>query len=150
MADVRDLYQKTIIDHYHHPRNFLKIEGANRQAEGFNPLCGDRFQIYLRIENGVVADIGFTGTGCAISTASASMMTDALRGKTESEVRVLFEQFQQLVTGSVNSQADHDTLEGLAVFAGVREYPVRAKCAALAWHAMKDALEGNDEIAATE
>ena len=150
MADLRDLYQEVILDHHKKPRNFRKLENANRQAEGFNPLCGDRLSVFIQIENGVVKDIGFVGTGCAISTASASMMTESLKGKTETEAKAIFERFHQLVTNHSEAQPDPVTLGKLAVFSGVREYPVRVKCATLAWHTMRAALEEKKETVATE
>ncbi len=150
MSDLRDLYQELILDHHRRPRNFHKVEQSNRQADGFNPLCGDKLSVYLRIEDGIVRDAGFVGTGCAISTASASMMTESLKGKTEAEVEALFKRFHDLVTGNLPPDADLGGLGKLAVFAGVREYPVRVKCASLAWHTMHAALEGNKETVATE
>ena len=150
MADLRDLYQEVILDHHKKPRNFHKIEHANKQADGFNPLCGDKLSVYLQIEDGVIRDIGFIGAGCAISTASASMMTESLKGKTEAEAKVIFERFHQLVTDHSEPQPDPATMGKLAVFSGVREYPVRVKCATLAWHTMRAALEGREETVATE
>ncbi len=150
MADLRDLYQEVILDHHKKPRNFRKLEHANRQAEGFNPLCGDRVSVYVQIEDGIIRDIAFIGTGCAISTASASMMTDSLKGKTEAEAQALFERFHHLVTDPGESRPDPATMGKLAVFSGVREYPVRVKCATLAWHTMRAALEGREETVATE
>jgi len=150
MADLRDLYQEVILDHHKKPRNFHRLDHANRQADGYNPLCGDKLSVYMQIENGVVKDIGFIGTGCAISTASASMMTESLKGKTETEVKAIFERFHQLVTDHSESMPDPATMGKLAVFAGVREYPVRVKCATLAWHTMRAALEGQQETVATE
>ena len=150
MPDLRELYQQVILDHHKKPRNYHKLEKANRQADGFNPLCGDRISLYLEIEEGIIRDAGFVGTGCAISTASASMMTDSLKGKTVAEAEALFERFHKLLTG--NSDADLDTsgLGKLAVFSGVREYPVRIKCASLAWHTLRAALEGGKDTVATE
>jgi nitrogen fixation NifU-like protein len=150
MPDLRELYQEVILDHHRRPRNFRKLEQANRQADGFNPLCGDKVSVYLRIEDGVVRDVGFVGAGCAISTASASMMTESLKGKTEVEVESLFRRFHDLVTGHLPPDSDLAELGKLAVFAGVREYPVRVKCASLAWHTMRAALEGSKETVATE
>ena len=150
MADLRDLYQEVILDHHKKPRNFRKLDHANRQADGYNPLCGDKLSVYMQIEDGIVKDIGFLGTGCAISTASASMMTESLKGKTETEAKTIFERFHQLVTDHSEPQPDPATLGKLAVFSGVREYPVRVKCATLAWHTMRAALEGSKEIVATE
>ena len=150
MADLRDLYQEVILDHHKKPRNFHKLEHANRQADGYNPLCGDKISVFIQIENGVVKDIGFIGTGCAISTASASMMTESLKGKSETEARAIFKRFHHLVTNHSESAPDPALLGKLAVFSGVREYPVRVKCATLAWHTMRAALEGTKETVATE
>ena len=150
MPDLRELYQEVILDHHKRPRNFHKLDHANRQAVGFNPLCGDKVSVYVQVEDGVVRDAGFIGTGCAISTASASMMTESLKGKTEAEVEKLFKRFHDLVTGQLPPDADLAELGKLAVFAGVREYPVRVKCASLAWHTMHAALEGSKETVATE
>jgi nitrogen fixation NifU-like protein len=149
MSDLRELYQQVILDHHKKPRNFHKLPQGNRTAEGFNPLCGDRISLYLRIENGVVQEVGFEGSGCAISTASASMMTESLKGKTEAEVVRLFDRFHDLVTGK-SPAADADQLGKLAVFSGVRDYPVRVKCATLAWHTLRAALEQKQETVATE
>jgi len=150
MADLRDLYQEVILDHHKKPRNFHKLENANRRADGYNPLCGDKLSVYMQVENGVIRDIGFVGAGCAISTASASMMTESLKGKTEAEAKAVFERFHELVTNHSGSPPDPAALGKLAVFSGVREYPVRVKCATLAWHTMHAALEGNKETVATE
>jgi nitrogen fixation protein NifU and related proteins len=150
MADLKDLYQEAILDHNKKPRNFRKLERANRQAEGFNPLCGDKLSVSIQIENGIVIDIGYIGSGCAISIASASMMTESLKGKTEAEARKLFERFHQMVTYRANPQPDSDDLGMLSVFSGVREYPVRVKCATLAWHTMLAALDGEKATVVTE
>jgi nitrogen fixation NifU-like protein len=150
MADLRDLYQEVILDHHKKPRNFHKLEHANRQADGFNPLCGDKLSVYLEIDKGVITNIGFVGTGCAISTASASMMTESLKGKTVDEAKSIFDRFHQLVTDHTEPQPDPAALGKLAVFSGVREYPVRIKCATLAWHTMRAALDGRQETVATE
>jgi len=150
MADLRELYQEVILDHHRRPRNFRKLDGANRQAVGHNPLCGDKISLYLKIENGVVQEVGFQGSGCAISTASASMMTESLKGKTEAEIEGLFQRFHDLVTGKISSDAELAGLGKLAVFSGVREYPVRVKCASLCWHTMRAALERREETVATE
>jgi nitrogen fixation protein NifU and related proteins len=150
MSDLRDLYQEVILDHHRKPRNFHKLHHANKQADGYNPLCGDKISVYLQIENGIVKDIGFVGTGCAISTASASMMTESLKGKTEAEAKMIFERFHHLVTDHSESQPDPALLGKLVVFSGVREYPVRVKCATLAWHTLRAALEGRQETVATE
>jgi len=150
MADLRDLYQEVILDHHKKPRNFHKLEHANRQADGYNPLCGDKLSVFIQIEDGIVKDIGFVGAGCAISTASASMMTESLKGKTEAEAKAIFERFHHLVTNHSQPQPDPATLGKLAVFSGVREYPVRVKCATLAWHTMRAALDGSKDTVATE
>jgi nitrogen fixation NifU-like protein len=148
MSDLRELYQEVILDHHRKPRNFRRLEGANKSAEGYNPLCGDHIWLYVKVDNGVLQDIGFQGSGCAISTASASMMTESLKGKTESQAEALFERFHDLVTGK--QEAGATELGKLAVFAGVREYPVRVKCASLAWHTLRAALAERHEPVATE
>jgi nitrogen fixation NifU-like protein len=141
--DLRELYQEVILDHSKKPRNFRELPGANRSAEGHNPLCGDRTTIYLRVEDDVVRDASFQGSGCSISTASASMMTDALKGRTLAEAKALFERFHELVTADPSQAAAASAELGkLAVFAGVHEFPMRVKCASLAWHTMNAALEG--------
>jgi nitrogen fixation protein NifU and related proteins len=150
MSDLRDLYQEVILDHHKKPRNFHKLQQANRQADGYNPLCGDKLSVYIQIEDGIVKDIGFVGTGCAISTASASMMTESVKGRTETEARVIFEKFHQLVTDHSNAEPDISGIGKLAVFSGVREYPVRVKCATLAWHTMRAALDQVQVTVATE
>jgi nitrogen fixation NifU-like protein len=150
MSDLRDLYQEVILDHHKRPRNFHKLEGANRTAEGYNPLCGDRISLYLKVDQGVVREIAFVGAGCAISTASASMMTESLKGKTEAQAAALFERFHDLITGKEGGAATDLPLGKLAVFSGVREYPVRVKCATLAWHTLRAALEERRETVATE
>lgn len=145
---LRDLYQEVILDHGRHPRNHRHPPAANRQARGYNPLCGDQVTIYLQTDaEGRILDVAFEGRGCAISMASASMMTEVLRGKSEAEARLLFEDFHRLCTeeGFTLEQAeteDPDALERLQVLAGVRAFPVRVKCATLAWHAMASALDG--------
>ena len=150
MSELRSLYQEVILDHYKSPRNYKRLEGANRKAEGYNPLCGDHFIVYLRLEGDRIADVSFEGSGCAISKASASMMSTALKGKTREEATALFEKFHSLVTGELKPQGEKDGLGKLEVFAGVSEFPVRVKCASLAWHAMRSALEAKEEIVSTE
>jgi nitrogen fixation protein NifU and related proteins len=147
----RELYQEVILDHSKRPRNLREIAGATHRAEGYNPLCGDRATIFLTLEGDVVKDVAFVGAGCSISTASASMMTEMLRGKTRAEVEALFERFHALVTAAPD-QAAHNLAPGLgklAVFSGVCEFPARVKCASLAWHTMKAALVGEGQ-ASTE
>jgi len=148
MADLRDLYQDIILEHSKNPRNYRTIEAANRSAEGFNPLCGDHFTVYLQIGDGQIRDISFQGSGCAISKASASMMTQALKGKSMEQAEDLFQKFHHVVTGK--DGAPSEELGKLAAFAGVSEYPVRVKCATLAWHALRAALEGERHAVSTE
>lgn len=149
MSDLRDLYQELILDHNKRPRNFKKLEEANRTAEGYNPLCGDKVKVYARLEDGRVKDVSFEGSGCAISKASASVMTESLKGKTVAEVEALFKRFRDLVTGKDPSAPEAD-LGKLVVFSGVCEFPTRVKCATLAWHALAAALQGKDEAVSTE
>jgi len=151
MSDLRELYQTTILDHNKKPRNFCKPEGANREAEGWNPLCGDKVTVYLTVDDDdVVQEVGFQGSGCAISTASASMMTQVVKGKTLDQVLEAFERFHDLVAGPPSEETDLGALGKLSVFSGVREYPMRVKCATLAWHTLRSALRGDGEIAKTE
>ena len=148
MSELRELYQSLILDHNKRPRNFREPEQANRRAEGKNPLCGDEITVYLTVdEDDVVQDVAFQGTGCAISTASASLMTEAIKGKRCDEVRELFARFQGLVT---REKQDGAGLGKLVVFAGVREFPMRVKCATLPWHTVRSALAGSGEPVTTE
>lgn len=149
-SDLRDLYQEVILDHGKKPRNFRDLPEANRKAEGYNPLCGDRETVFLLLDGDVVRDVAFQGAGCAISTASASMMTEALKGKNRGEAEKLFERFHDLITGQTNAAADAPPLGKLEVFSGVREYPVRIKCATLPWHTMRSALNGAGQTISTE
>jgi nitrogen fixation NifU-like protein len=143
MNDLRELYQEVILDHSKRPRNRRAMEEASHRAVGHNPLCGDRATVFLHVEGDLVTDVSFEGSGCSISTASASMMTDALRGKTVAEARALFERFHELVTADPSRAATvAPELGKLAVFQGVHEFPMRVKCASLAWHTMKAALDG--------
>ena len=147
-ADLRDLYQEVVIDHGRRPRNFGPLPDATHQAEGFNPLCGDRLTLRLKMQDGVIADARFEGAGCAISTASASLMTEALKGRNETEAELLFAEFHNLLTGKTKPTAS--ALGKLEVLAGVREFPSRIKCATLAWHTMRAALkEGHGQEAVT-
>ena len=148
MAELRDLYQEVILEHSKRPRNYRTLEGATRTAEGFNPLCGDHFTIYVEVGDGCIRDISFQGSGCAISKASASMMTQAVKGKPTAEAEKLFADFHRVVTGKNSVKADE--LGKLAVFAGVSEFPVRVKCATLAWHALRAALHGEQQAVSTE
>ena len=150
--ELEELYQSVILDHNKTPRNFRRMEDATAHAEGRNPLCGDVYQIWLRLEGDRIADAAFQGQGCAISKASASMMTQAIKGKSVAEARSLFEQFHTMVTGDRDSAlgARHSALGKLEVFQGVRAFPIRVKCATLSWHAMKAALEGAHGQVTTE
>jgi nitrogen fixation protein NifU and related proteins len=150
VSDLRELYQDMILDHSKRPRNFRKLEAADRTAVGYNPLCGDRLTLYLDIEGDVVKDAAFQGAGCAISTASASMMTEMVKGKTVADVERLFEEFQQMVTAPPDLEMDVSELGKLQVFSGVREFPARVKCASLAWHTAHAAVTGQDEEVSTE
>jgi len=148
MSDLRELYQDVILEHSKAPRNYRQLATANHKAEGYNPLCGDHFTLYLDLKGDSIHDISFQGSGCAISKASASMMTQSVKGKTREEAERLFEQFHKLVTGQANgNQAD---LGKLAVFSGVSQFPVRVKCATLAWHTLQAAMEGKQEPVSTE
>jgi len=150
MLDLKDLYQEVIIDHNRSPRNFGKLDNADKILEGFNPLCGDHLKLYLNMEDGRIADIHFDGSGCAISVASASLMTEAMKGKTVSEAEAIFENFHELLTGD-ETRVDYDKLGKLAAIAGVREYPTRVKCATLCWHTLHTALNGEgDSMVTTE
>ncbi len=149
-GDLGDLYQEVILEHSKAPRNYRRPESANREAEGYNPLCGDRCSVFVDVEDDAIRDIGFQGSGCAISRASASMMTQVLKGKSKAEVAQLFEQFHRLVTGNEDAMAHASDLGKLAVFAGVSKFPARVKCATLAWHTLQSALEGKHEPVSTE
>jgi nitrogen fixation NifU-like protein len=148
MADLRDLYHDVILEHSKRPRNFRALEGASCSAEGFNPLCGDHFTVYLEVGDGHIRDISFQGSGCAISKASASMMTQALKGKSTEEAEAFFQKFHDVVTGK--NGVESEELGKLAAFAGVSEFPVRVKCATLAWHALRAALQGEQQAVSTE
>ena len=148
--ELKELYQQVILDHNKSPRNFRKMENASSQAEGYNPLCGDHIDVYVLVEDGIVKDISFNGEGCAISKASASVMTSMLKGKTKREAEKLFNKFHDLVTGKLGDDMDVDELGKLAVFAGVQEFPIRVKCASLAWHTLMSALEDKEKKVTTE
>ncbi|HLF82845.1 MAG TPA: SUF system NifU family Fe-S cluster assembly protein [Blastocatellia bacterium] len=149
MTDLRDLYQELILDHGRRPRNFRPLDGATRSAEGYNPLCGDKVKVYVKMDGDIVKDISFEGAGCAISTASASIMTETLKGKTRAEAEELYQTFHDLVTGR-QAQLDAPELGKLAVFSGVSEFPIRVKCATLSWHTLRAALNGQGELISTE
>jgi nitrogen fixation NifU-like protein len=151
MTELGDLYQEVILDHNRRPRNFHKMGEASRHAEGFNPLCGDRLTVYLELEGDVVRDVSFEGSGCAISKASASLMTESVKGRTLRSAETLFKSFHELVTGEAEgTSTTPNDLGKLVVFSGVRDFPVRVKCATLAWHTLRAALENRQEIATTE
>jgi nitrogen fixation protein NifU and related proteins len=143
MSDLTDLYQEVILDHNRRPRNFRVLEDATHQAEGYNPLCGDRLSLFLKLDGDVITDVGFQGSGCAISKASASLMTDSLKGTAVRDARALFERFHRMVTTPPDVEVED--LGKLSALAGVREFPVRVKCASLAWHTLKAALEHSDK-----
>jgi nitrogen fixation protein NifU and related proteins len=146
--EIADLYQELIVDHSRRPRNFGRLEHATQQAEGFNPLCGDKVKVYVDLENDIVRDVRFEGDGCAISRASASLMTESIKGKSKAEVERLFSRFRDLATGSGDTGAAD--LGKLAVFSGLRGFPTRVKCATLAWHTLRAALEENSGLVSTE
>jgi len=148
--ELRELYQQVILDHNKSPRNFRKIENPTQEADGHNPLCGDTIHVYLKVEDGIIKDVSFEGKGCAISKASASLMTSMIKGKTVKEAEELFEKFHALVTGKLGENPALDEFGKLAVFAGVQEFPVRVKFASLAWHTMDTALHQKDEPVSTE
>ena len=148
MSDLRELYQEVILDHHKHPRNFGPLPEGNQHARGNNPLCGDRIVVHLKVNNGVIQDVRFEGAGCAISRASASLMTDAVKGKPVDQAERLFEEFHKLVTTGVDEEVE-ESLGKLNVFCGVREFPSRVKCASLAWHTLHSAL-GDGKAASTE
>jgi nitrogen fixation NifU-like protein len=150
MSDLNSLYQDVILDHCKRPRNFRVLENANHSAVGYNPLCGDKVTIYVRLVDDRIADISFQGSGCAISTASASILTETLKGKTLAEAEALFQAFHNLVTGHPVESTQAPALGKLAVFSGVSQFPVRVKCASLAWHTLRSALEDKQAVASTE
>ena len=150
MSDSRALYEQVILDHNKKPRNFKKLEDADHSVEGFNPLCGDHFTIHLNLDGDVITEITFEGSGCAISKSSASVMTTILKGKTRAEAEALFERFHAMITDEPDAPVDEEALGKLRVFAGVREFPVRIKCATLAWHALHSALTSDDNAVSTE
>ena len=149
MSELSDLYQDTILEHNKNPRNFREIEGADRTADGNNPLCGDALRVYVDLEGDTVKDVAFKGSGCAISKASASMMTQTVKGKSKDEAEALFEEFHRMVTGGLDIETDENQLGRLKIFAGVIEFPARVKCASLSWHTLHAALHG-EEVVSTE
>jgi nitrogen fixation NifU-like protein len=146
MSELSDLYQQVILDHNKKPRNFRRLEEANRTAEGYNPLCGDQLVVYMQLEDETVKDISFEGSGCAISKAAASMMTQSIKGKTKQEAEKLFDEFHRMVTGQLDEEAEANNLGRLTIFSGVREFPARVKCASLSWHTMHAALNNEGTI----
>lgn len=149
MSELRALYQEIILEHNKKPRNFLKLPEANRKVEGYNPLCGDHYTLYLKLIDDTIVDISFEGSGCAISKASASVMTTLVKGRTKADAEKLFETFHQLVTGELKD-VSFETLGKMGAFAGVSEFPARVKCASLAWHTMHNALDSKADVVSTE
>lgn len=150
MSDLSELYQEVILDHNKSPRNFRKLEDANRMAEGYNPLCGDQFTVYLKLEGDVIKEISFQGAGCAISKASASMMTASLKGKTEAEAKNLFDRVHKMLLGELDMKGGEHNLGKLSLLSGVCQFPARVKCASLSWHTLQAALKGAGGVATTE
>jgi nitrogen fixation NifU-like protein len=146
MSELSELYQQVILDHNKKPRNFHKLENANRSAEGYNPLCGDHLNVYLHVEDDQVKDVSFEGSGCAISKASASMMTQAVKGKSKQEAEALFNEFHRMATGELDEENEPNNLGKLTIFAGVRDFPARVKCATLSWHTMHAALNEQQKV----
>ncbi len=146
MSEINELYQEVILDHNKNPRNFREIPAANRKADGNNPLCGDELKVFLELESDKVRDVSFVGSGCAISKASASMMTQMVKGKTLMEAETLFDEFHRMVLGELDEEAEENSLGKLKIFAGVREFPARVKCASLSWHTMYAALHGEETV----
>lgn len=149
MSDLSDLYREILLDHNSKPRNFRRVEDANRSADGYNPLCGDKIELYLKVDGQVIADVGFQGSGCAISRASASMLTQSIKGQSVERAQQIFEAFHRMLT-EPEAELDYDTLEDLESLAGVSEFPTRIKCAVLAWHTLRAALEQQSDIVTTE
>ena len=146
MSELSDLYQEVILEHNKNPRNFRDIEDADQSADGRNPLCGDALRVYVKMDGDVVGDVAFKGSGCAISKASASMMTQAVKGKTREDSEALFNEFHRMVTGDLDIETDENQLGKLKIFAGVLEFPARVKCASLSWHTLNAALHGEDVV----
>ncbi|MBP1149568.1 MULTISPECIES: Fe-S cluster assembly sulfur transfer protein SufU [Methylocaldum] len=150
LDQIRDLYQEVVFDHNRNPRNFRVMEDANRKIEGFNPLCGDKITLYVKVNAGVIEDVSFQGSGCAISTASASLMTEIVKGHTEDEAQHLFDLFHRITTGKNDDAVNLEEIGKLAVLSGVRAYPARVKCATLAWHSLQAALKNEADTVSTE
>ena len=149
MSELSELYQEVILDHNKQPRNYRKLEDANHHAEGYNPLCGDQITVYLKMDGDKIEDVSFVGSGCAISKASSSMMTTSVKGKSKAEAEEIFGKFHRMVTGKPHSEVPED-LGKLAVFSGVCEFPSRVKCASLAWHTLRAAMEDKQDTISTE
>ena len=149
MSGLSELYQEILLEHNSKPRNFRKVEDANQTSEGFNPLCGDQITLYLKVIDGLIDDVGFQGTGCAISRASASMMTQSIKGQTVERAQEIFDAFHHMIT-EPGAELDYDTLGDLETLSGINEFPTRIKCAVLAWHTMKAALSGDNQEVTTE
>ena len=149
MSELSDLYQDTILEHNKNPRNFRAIEGADNEADGNNPLCGDALRVYVKLDGDTVTDVAFKGSGCAISKASASMMTQVVKGKSKDEAEMIFDEFHKMVTGGLDVETEENHLGKLKIFAGVLEFPARVKCASLSWHTLHAALHG-EEVVSTE
>ncbi len=150
MSELRELYQEIVLDHNSRPRNFKEIEDADRVVEGYNPLCGDKIMLYVKFEGDTIADIGFQGTGCAISRASASLMTQQVKGRNVAQAEKLFDRFHEMVTGNVDGDLDFEDLGDLEVMAGVSNFPSRVKCATLSWHSLRSALKSQEARVTTE
>lgn len=146
MSELNDLYQEVILEHNKNPRNFREIEDAEKQADGNNPLCGDALRVYIKMDGDTVSDVAFKGSGCAISKASASMMTQVVKGKSREDAETLFDEFHKMVTGEMDAETEDNSLGKLKIFAGVLEFPARVKCASLSWHTLHAALNGEDVI----
>ncbi|MEZ5422345.1 MAG: SUF system NifU family Fe-S cluster assembly protein [Pyrinomonadaceae bacterium] len=146
MSELSELYQEVILEHNKNPRNFREIESPDRTADGNNPLCGDALRVYVKLDGDTVTDVAFKGSGCAISKASASMMTQFVKGKSREEAEVIFDEFHRMVTGELDAEAEENHLGRLKIFAGVLEFPARVKCASLSWHTLHAALQGEGEV----
>lgn len=146
MSELSELYQEVILEHNKNPRNFREIESPDRTADGNNPLCGDALRVYVKLDGDTVSDVAFKGSGCAISKASASMMTQFVKGKTREEAEIIFDEFHKMVTGELDAEATENHLGRLKIFAGVLEFPARVKCASLSWHTLHAALKGEEEV----
>ncbi|HMM81340.1 MAG TPA: SUF system NifU family Fe-S cluster assembly protein [Pyrinomonadaceae bacterium] len=146
MSELSELYQEVILEHNKNPRNFREIESPDRTADGNNPLCGDALRVYVKLDGDTVADVAFKGSGCAISKASASMMTQFIKGKSREDAEVIFDEFHRMVTGELDAETEENHLGRLKIFAGVLEFPARVKCASLSWHTLHAALKGEEEV----